>query len=395
MGFVIITLQFIISSRQKWFEKYFGLDITFSFHKAMAMMAGLLVVSHPILLAFGSNKLELLTSLSLPWYVMMGKFALLLILIQVILGLFRQKLRFGFQKWRASHNVVGGLLLLAILIHSLFASGGDLKLLPLIILWIALFTLALGSYTYHKLIMPMRLRKNTYTVKDVKKETPNVWTLTFEPPSGKKRYDYYPGQFHFLTLHRGRGLPKEEHHFTISSSPTQEGMITSSIKESGDFTAIIGETKKGDPVSVEGPFGRFSHLFYPDDWDFIFIAGGIGITPIRSMLKYMHDTGADANALLIYANHSKKDIAFRDELDGIGRNGNSKLKVVHVLSHPDNNWQGESGYVNEEILDKYIDDYKQKSFYICCPDAMRKAVMKILKKRGVKSRQIRMEVFSL
>ncbi len=395
MGFIILTLQFILSSRRKWIERHYGLDILFKYHKGMAVLAGILILSHPLLLSAGMGNFRLLTSLSLPWYIWLGKIGVLLILIQVILSLFRIKLRIGFEKWRLGHNIAGGLLLAGAFIHSLATSGHDLNLPALRLLWFVMLVAALAFYVHHKFVLPAKLRRNPYTISGIKQETHNVWTLEMSPPAGGKRFEYQPGQFQFITLHRDRGLPEEEHHFTLSSSPTQTGVITSSIKESGDFTSTIGQTREGDTVSVEAPFGRFSHVFHPEDRNFVFIAGGIGITPIISMLRYMRDIEASGDALLIYANHTEKDIVFRSELEAIAAVQHLRFKIIHVLDQPDASWQGEKGYVDEKIMTQYVGDFSDKAFYICCPPVMRQNVLNILKDKGVKNDQIRIEIFSL
>mgnify|MGYP006284764107 CR=1 FL=1 len=395
MGFLIIAMQFVLSSRRKWIERPFGLDMIFSYHKAMAVLAGLLIASHPILLAIGSGDLQLITSLSLPWYILLGKVILLFVLVQIIVSVLRKTFHIGFEKWRLSHNLIGGILIVGIFVHSLIASHADLNLDAVLYLWIGIPVIGLAFYAHHKFIVPARLKKHPYTITDVRQETHNVWTLEMSPPDDERRYQYHPGQFHFITLHRDRDLPKEEHHFTISSSPTQPSIVTSSIKESGDFTSTIGKTKKGDTVSVEAPFGRFSYLFHPEDKNFVFIAGGIGITPLMSMLRDMRDSTSEANVLLIYANHSQDDIVFRQELDEIVAGNYPKLKVVHVLDHPSVEWEGETGYVDQDKLHKLIENFQDKAFYICCPPAMRKIVLNSLKKMGVKNNQVRVEIFSL
>ncbi len=79
MGFMLICLQFILSSRRKWIERHYGLDMIFRWHKAMAILAGVLILAHPALLAAGSGHFSLLTSFSLPWYILLGKAGLLLL----------------------------------------------------------------------------------------------------------------------------------------------------------------------------------------------------------------------------------------------------------------------------------------------------------------------------
>lgn len=394
MGLVILSLQFVLSSRQKWIERHFGLDMIFSFHKGMAVFAGILILFHPVLLAVGSGHFALLFSFDLPWYILLGKIGLAVILIQVLISAFRVLLKVKFETWRLIHNVLGGIILIGIYVHSWIA-GGDLRLSSLRIAWGILIVIALASYIYHKFIMTAMRKKHAYSVHDVKQESAHVWTLALKPPEGEELYQYRPGQFHFITLLRDRNLPEEEHHFTISSSPTNREFVSSSIKESGDFTSTIKDTKVGDKALIEAPFGRFSYTFRKKDNNFIFIAGGIGITPLMSMLRHMRDKKSTAPVTLIYANHAEENIVFRNKLDDIVNSGYPKLQVIHVLDHPTSEWTGEKGYVTGDLLDKYIDNYENKAFYICCPPKMRDAMLKTLKDKNVKKSQIRLEIFSL
>ncbi len=395
MGFMMIGMQFILSSRRKWIERPFGLDMVFSYHKAMAVLAGVLILAHPVLLSIGLDDFGLLTSLSLPWYIWLGKVGVLLIILQIVISLFRIKFHLKFEKWRFLHNIAGGTLLAGAFVHSLVTSHADLHLASLQVLWWVFLFVGLAFYVHHKFIVPAVLKKNAYTVSGIRQAVHNVWTLELAPPESKKLFSYLPGQFQFIKLHRGRGLPEEEHHFTISSSPTQPGTVTSSIKESGDFTSTIRKTQQGDTVSVEAPFGRFSHVLYPQDKNFVFIAGGIGITPLMSMLRHMRGKNSPFKVLLFYGNHTEDDIVFREELDTIAASESPQLKVVHVLDHPNGTWNGETGFVDQALLKKYIDNFKDKAYYVCCPPAMRKSILKILKNNNVKNNQIRVEIFSL
>ena len=395
MGYIMLALQFLLASRQKMIEKHYGLDMIFKYHKAMAILAGMLILSHPILLSLGLGNFDMLTSLNLPWYIWLGKAVFIVILIQVLVSLFRKKFRIGFEKWRLSHNIFAGIILSGAFIHSMVTSHGDLQIGVLQYFWIGVFCAGLISYINHKFIKPARLKKKAYTISAVKQETHNVWTLEMTPPKESSRFDYYPGQFHFITLFRDSELPVEEHPFTISSSPTRAGVVTSTIKQVGDFTSTIGQTQKGDRVSIEAPFGRFSHVLHPDDHDLIFIAGGVGITPLMSMLRYMRDKRSYKNVLLLYANRTRADIVFQEELNSIISEEYPILKIVYILSQPDNNWSGEKGYLDNMKMSKYIADFSNKTFYLCCPPPMRKTVLSILNERQVKEDQIRVEIFSL
>lgn len=219
-------------------------------------------------------------------------------------------------------------------------------------------------------------------------------TVKLAPPQGGPVYDYLPGQFQFITFFRDRGLPVEEHHWTISSSPTQKGYVTSTIKSLGDFTATIKDTRPGDTAAVHAPFGRFSYALHPEEKDLVFTAGGIGITPLMSMLRHMRDTRDTRSVLLLYGNPDADRIVFRDELEHIGAGEHPRLRVVHVLSDPGENWTDERGAIDGEKIEKYCGrDLSGKVFYVCGPPPLIEGVVSALQERGVSHRRIRVEFF--
>jgi predicted ferric reductase len=393
-GFAILAMQFALSSRAKWMEHPYGLDMIFGFHKRLAIFAGFLLLLHPFLLAAGRGSTRLLIALDLPWQIWLGRAALTLVLLQIILSAFRVKLGIRFEGWRLFHNIIGVSLLAAAFVHSRF-TGSDFRLGPMRILWFALLGTAAAFYGYHKFLVPFALRRHPWRVVDVHRETQNVWTLSFRPPEGKVRYAYLPGQFQFITLHRGSGLPREEHPFSITSSPTQGETVSSSIKESGDFTARIGKTRLGNLASIEAPFGRFSYLLHPEDYDIVFIAGGIGITPIMSMLRHMRDTRYEYDVILLYANRSERDIAFRGELAKMEISGIPELRVIHILEQPGSGWKGEKGLLTREKIQRHVGGLETRAFYVCGPPPMLRAVIGALRTMEVPENRIRAEVFYL
>lgn len=172
--------------------------------------------------------------------------------------------------------------------------------------------------------------------------------------------------------------------------------VASTIKNIGDFTATIPDTKVGDTASVHAAFGRFSYRLHPNETDLVFIAGGIGITPLMSMIRCMSDGKDDRRVLLLYANRTENDIVFRDELDEIAAARYPHLTVVHVISRPGDNWTGEKGHIDSDMLQRHIQgDLSKKTFYICGPAPLMDAAIANLTALGVKDRQIRTEIFRL
>ena len=395
LAFAILIMQVVLAARLKWVEAPFGLNVTFPFHRRMGALAAVLLLLHPPLMALGGGGWQLIYGLNVDWYILVAKAALALLLINVAVSLWRTELGLKFEKWRLAHDILGPLILVLVFVHSWYASE-DLTVRPMQVLWVVFLATAVGLFAYHRLVRPWTLRAHPYRVTEVLQETPKVWTLKFAPPPGERRFDFLPGQFQFVTLLRGRGLPEEEHHFTLSSSPTEPGYHAATIKESGDFTATIGQTRVGDTALIQAPFGRFSYLLHPEVHDLVLIAGGIGITPLMSNLRHMRDTQADRRVLLLYANKDESAIVFREELAQMAAGSRPDLQVVHILSRPQEAWQGESGHLDREKLARLCGDRLAAStFLLCCPPPMLKSLVRILGDLGVPYSRLSYEYFSL
>jgi len=401
LGFSILALQPLLSARLRWLARLFGLDQVYRFHKAMAVTAGVLILLHPLLLALDFGDFSLLSSFQWPWPVLLGKLGVLALLVIVLSSLLYAAIRLSYERWRRLHNLAVLILLAAGFIHA-WLSGRDLLLLvPLRGIFAVLLAVGVAAYAAHKLIGPARRR--LFTVAGLRQETANGGTLTRTPGPGAAPLASLPGQFQFLALERMRPGSRrpEEHPFTIASCGCGGQTHESTIKEAGDFTRTIKEVRSGDRVRVQGPFGRFSYLLHPEERDFVFIAGGIGITPFMSMLRHMRETGAESRVLLLSANRTREDIAFREELVALAREtrareAHPRLEVVHVLERPPVDWEGESGRVNRELIERRLGGLvTDRAFYVCGPPRMMQAVLNSLRRLGVPRRRLHWERFAL
>ena len=394
IAFTIIFLQVALAARLKWIERPFGLNLTFPFHRRMGVFAALLLLSHPVLLIIGGGGWHL--ALDGAWYIWVGKLTLVLLLVHVGISVWRRQLGLSFETWRRWHDILAPAIIILAFTHSWVASISE-SILFMQVLWVMFLAIALALFAYHRGYTPWRLRQAPYRVSGVSQEASDVWTVSFVPPAGQPRFDFIPGQFQFVTFLASPGLPAEEHHFTISSSPALAGSHTSTIKASGDFTAQIARVKPGDPVAIQAPFGRFSHVFYPAAQDLVFIAGGIGITPLMSNLRHLRDTQVRRRVLLLYANRGEADIVFREELDRMAGAEAPQVEVVHILTRPDGNWPGESGRLDREKLRRLCGETRLKAsvFFLCCPPPMTQGLVASLKGLGVPISRISYEYFSL
>jgi predicted ferric reductase len=385
LGFALLALQVALSARLRVVDAPFGLDVVMRFHRGMAIFAGALLLSHPFLLAAGGEGWEIF-GLGAGWQVNLGKLALALLVLVILGALLSGKLGVQYQLWRRAHRaavlvVAGGF------VHGL-AIGPDLEHPGMKAYWWLLLGMVVVIFTFRNVYVPLWGRR-CFRVAGVEQETHDTFTVRLEPEDGRP-LPHRPGQFMWLKLQRP-GRPSEEHPFTISSSPTREPPLTATIKKSGDFTNTIDQTRPGDTAGIEGPYGRFSFL-HQEPASFVFIAGGVGITPILSMLEYLQDTGDERPVVLIYGNKAEGDIIRREELDGLPGN----VRVVHVLSHPDAAWTGPSGYVTKDVIRQHAGEMLEAAHvYVCGPPVMMGMLIRGLRELGVPDARIIYERFAV
>ncbi|HAR63270.1 MAG: oxidoreductase [Candidatus Margulisiibacteriota bacterium] len=393
VGIMVLTIQILLAGRFKWIESSFGFDILIRYHRYMAIFGTILIIAHPLLLAAGTGKLTLLIGLTMPWYIWLGRAALVLLIINALVSVYQSKLHLKFEVWRFIHDITGPSIILFSFVHS-WIVGDDIHSQPLYWLWPIILIIFFVLFAYHRFIRPLLLNRHPYLVTDVIQESKGVWTVKLAPSKGERIKKYLPGQFHFLTFHRGKSLPEEEHHWTISSSPTEKKYVSSTIKELGDFTATIGETKPGDTATVHAAFGRFSYLLHPEEKSLVFIAGGIGITPLMSMLRYMRDIHETIPVVLLYGSKTEEEIVFRKELAEMQEKQFPRLQAVHILSDPGKKWTGETGLIDRDKLIKHCGKLDNKGFYIVGPKDLLDGTVKNLRELGVNDERIHIEIFS-
>ena len=127
----------------------------------------------------------------------------------------------------------------------------------------------------------------------------------------------------------------------------------------------------------------------------VFIAGGVGITPLMSMLRYMQDAREDRRVLLFYANKTRRDIIFRDELHEIEKAEFPNLEVIHILSRPSADWDGKTGRLDgNKIQRDCSSDLSNFEYYLCGPLQMTQQLIPDLRNLGVPESRIHFEKFS-
>ena len=393
-GLAMVMLQFVLTARFKAIKAPYGSDIVYYFHRQISVVAFALILVHPVLLfIFDPTTLRLLNLIQAPWRARAGVTALSALIALVVSSVWRKRLKIEYNRWRIGHGLFATAAVSLAMAHIVLA--GHYINTPLKrALWIGYALFWIGLLVYVRVIKPIMMLKRPYAVRKVIEERGEAWTLTLDPV-GHAGLRFMPGQFSWLTIGHSP-LSDTEHPFSFSSSAADPTHLTFTIKALGDFTRTIKDLKPGQRVYVDGPFGAFSIDRHPQAERFAFIAGGIGITPIMSMLRTLADRQDRRPCLLIYANKTWAGITFRQEIEALKQRLN--LQVVWVLSAPEADWQGERGRVTPSLLERYLPKTEKRhiqEIFICGPKPMMDAVENALVHLGVSMDDFHSERFDL
>lgn len=216
-----------------------------------------------------------------------------------------------------------------------------------------------------------------YTVKVIEliQRTPSAASLRMEKPGD---FSFQPGQWGYFTVEGDCG--KVSRSLSFSSSPTEPHLeFTKRISES-DFCKNVEQLQSGDEVIFRGPMGN---LIYEGSLERVtFLAGGIGITPIRSILKHAVDKSIDGEKYLVYGNLSVEETAFADEIK-LWEKEDPDLKVIHVLQDPPSGWKGFTGFIDSHVIETAVPELPDQTFYVSGPPPMVKAVAMCLDDLGI------------
>lgn len=207
---------------------------------------------------------------------------------------------------------------------------------------------------------------------------------------------FLPGQYLEWTLpHTNVDMRGNRRYFTIASSPTEEGIrLGVKITPNGSsFKKKLRELKVGDTMVAGQLTGDFV-LPGGTTQKFVFIAGGIGITPFRSMIQYMIDTQDTRDTVLFYGNRTAQDIAYKDFLDAAAQQ--IHLRSIYLFDEAPNKEapaQKRSRFITHEMMEQEVPDWKHRLFYLSGPNVMVNAYKKLLLDMGVSRSQIHTDYF--
>ncbi len=228
----------------------------------------------------------------------------------------------------------------------------------------------------------------------IRKEQAATDTYSFFFDRTQIDFNFIAGNWIRLTLDFSEGDPRGSSRiFSIASSPLARDilMITTKISKSL-FKQTLYSLKAGTKVKFFGPAGRF--LFNEEETKpFVFLAGGIGVTPFHSMITYVAEKKLSTPITLFASFSTAQELIYYQELKGLE---NQYIKIIYILTQLEQSkgqWSGETGRISEEMIKKYVSDIALPLYYIAGPPAMVSAIEKLVRRMDVPTDHIRKENF--
>jgi predicted ferric reductase len=401
VGIVMYALNLIYATRLRFLEDWFGgLNRVYIAHHILGGLALVLLALHPMFLVaryistsvVGAAE-QILPRLSLDtldfsakffdqeWAVFFGSVAFFGLVFLLVLTLY---VKLPYRLWLLTHKFLGVFFFIAGL-HVLFISSTVSTNSWLRYYILGLVVLGLIAYTYKTLLGKILIRKYKYIVDKVGIASKSKVSHIILKPE-KTPISYLPGQFLFIKFPGSKGVKKEWHPFSISSSPA-DGKIRVSAKALGDFTDSLAYIKVGDMAILEGAYGRFSYYFHNNPKQ-IWVAGGIGITPFLSMARELspkHNYKID----LYYCVNSAAEMIDAGSLKRAINIKHGGLRVIPYVG------DRQPTHISAEYIKKNSKGLKGKDIYLCGPPPMMKSLRHQLRAQGVANKNIHSEEFSL
>jgi predicted ferric reductase len=383
VGTVLLLWQVVLGFRglSNWLTE----DIIWmvELHKKLGLGGALLILLHPVFITFyylhkfGQNPWLLPRQITFNAFVVVGMFALGILAVIVLTSVLWRN-RMAYRTWYFIH-LSSYLMIPAVFVHGL-AIGSTIRETHLLYAWLGLGGVIVVVWT-QRILFRLGLWSSPYRVTKVKPHAPRTVEIFMSPTS--QRLVPRIGQFAYVRLGR-KGAPRP---YTISAYDEQTGSMSITVKAFGKTSTAMQSVRPGDMLAVDGPYGVFSQEALQSLRPVLMVAGGIGITAFRRLIRHLEQT-QDCHATLFYGNNTSENICYKEELEQYRH-----VKIVHVMSEQED-WSGEKGFVTTELMARHVqDDLAECEILICGPPIMIRKLEGELLAINVPTSQIHHELF--
>ncbi len=394
----VLVCAVVLPSRLRSLTRIFGIDGVLGMHRFAGLLIAALVLAHiVVVVVVNPADVGLLDILHAPNRARAATGATAALGALIVLTVLRRRLRHRYEVWRWVHVGLAGSVLVLTALHIWWLD--HLIRDRAISAWFAILVLGvLGVLAYRWLWRPVFGARSKYVVREVRPETGTVSTLVVEPRGnphrlGRRSSGFSPGQFAWLRMSPSMGA--QEHPFTIASSAHLTDRKELTVRHSGDFTRAVRQLRPGDPVWLDGPHGSFSVDLQPSA-GLVMIAGGVGITPMISMLRTLAHRRDRRPHRLVMVARTVDELLFRTELSELTER--LDLTIVELLRQPPEGWSGASGAVDEALLTALLPGRFRRNrlgYFLCGPPALVTDVVTVLDELDIPMPRIHTERFDL
>ncbi|KKR36847.1 MAG: Oxidoreductase [Candidatus Yanofskybacteria bacterium GW2011_GWF1_44_227] len=379
-----LLLQLVLIGRTGWLEKIFGMDKLARFHHWNGVGTLVMLLAHPILLTVAksgdSGFVATFIRLNGGDDVLNGTIAAIIIIaVGILIPILLEKLK--YEIWYYLHLLLYVAILLAFG-HQL-ELGGDFRDNGLfVVFWWVLYVFAFGNLILYRFARPIYyFWRHSFEIQKVEKDTEESHSIYIQ---GKdlKRFEFKGGQFAIFRFLQ-EGFWYEAHPYSFSSIHNDK-FLRITVKNLGDYSNKIRELKVGTKVIIDGPNGVFTTA-RAGNRKILLIAGGVGITPVKAVAEEMIKDNMDV--ALIYSNRQEGNIVLEKEVDLLAAEYKN-LRLIKFLSQ-------KMGQLDPEKIKALVQDYKERTVYICGPIPMIESLVSGLKAAGLRGSNIIFEKFSL
>lgn len=213
-------------------------------------------------------------------------------------------------------------------------------------------------------------------------ETAETYSLIVAPADGEPLFAFTAGQFVMVHLYADDGTVWAKAAYSMATAPVEsKDRLELGIKIHGDFTKRAANLAVGDQLGIQGPYGAFT--LKEDSDRIVFFAGGIGVTPLRSMIRDVLLNHKPIEMVLFYSDKTIADMAYEAEFRALAA-AHPSFRFVPILTREQPaGWEGESSRINRSMIEKYVSDPSNARYYMCGPDTFMDAIKAILTEQGI------------
>ena len=230
-----------------------------------------------------------------------------------------------------------------------------------------------------------------YALVKIGQSTKDVTTFRFESRE-KTEVNFIPGMFAMITYKPGDGGAQVSRAFSIANSPPSDYFEFFISMINGQLTSKLAKAALNDTYYISAPYGQFQFDINAGN-KFLFLAGGTGIAPFFSMLRYTHALNKKLDCAMVYSVKYPYDIIEKGELDEFSTIMGLKTLVTVTRPADGDGWTGAKGHANGEMIKKFVPDFKDRISYVCGPPLFVKALRDDLVAMGVPDREIKAEMW--